>query len=67
MQSPQYNSDSKGEKLSVILPIEDYQNLLEELKGLKDIILYDEAMKDDGPSLLADEAFKLIEDKRNKM
>ncbi|MEA1884114.1 MAG: hypothetical protein U9N62_06305 [Thermotogota bacterium] len=32
--NPQYITDSKGEKISVILSIDDFQELLEELEDL---------------------------------
>ena len=66
MNTPQYITDSKGNKLSVVLPIEDYKKIIEELEELEDIRLYDEAMADKEPSLPIDEAFKLIEAKRKK-
>lgn len=43
----QYITDSIGEKISVILPIKDYEHLLEELEDMEDIRLYDEAKKED--------------------
>ena len=32
--NPSYITDEAGEKLSVILPVEEYENLLEELEDL---------------------------------
>ena len=61
---PQYITDDKGKKLSVVLPIEEYNTLLEELEELEDIRLYDEAKASDEPSIPIDEAFKMIEVKR---
>lgn len=43
MQAPQYITDDKGNKLSVIIPIKDYERLIEELEEWEDIRLYDEA------------------------
>ena len=43
----QFITDSNGKKVAVILPINDYQKILEELEDLEDIRLYDEAKKDD--------------------
>jgi hypothetical protein len=34
---PQYIIDSKGKKISVILPIADYQELLEDLEDLASV------------------------------
>lgn len=66
MNTPQYITDNKGNKLSVILPVKDYQKMVEELEELEDIRLYDEAMTSKEPSLPIDKAFKLIEAKRKK-
>lgn len=66
MSTPQFITDIKGKKLSVVLPIKDYQKILEELEELEDIRLYDEAMASKEPSLPIDKAFKLIEAKRKK-
>jgi hypothetical protein len=43
----QYITDLNGKKVSVVLPIKDYEYLLEELEELEDVCLYDEAKKDD--------------------
>lgn len=53
-QNPQYITDSTGNKLSVILPVKEYQKMIEELEELKDIRLYDEAKKDAGENLSLD-------------
>ncbi|MFA9212290.1 MAG: hypothetical protein ACEQSR_00385 [Candidatus Methylacidiphilales bacterium] len=44
---PQYIKDSKGKKSLVILPINEFDDLMEELEELEDIKLYDEAKKED--------------------
>ncbi|MFM9951604.1 MAG: hypothetical protein ACKV1O_26965 [Saprospiraceae bacterium] len=46
MMKPQYITDTDGKKLSVILPLEDYVQLIEALEDLEDIRLYDEAKAD---------------------
>lgn len=63
---PQYITDNTGKKLSVVLPIEEYNTILDELEELEDIRLYDEAKASDEPSVPIDEAFKLIEANRKK-
>ena len=45
--NPQFINDINGQKSLVVLPIKDYELLLEELEELEDIRLYDEAKKDD--------------------
>lgn len=61
---PQYITDDTGKKISVVLPIEEYHTIMEELEELQDIRLYDEAKGSDEPSIPIDEAFKMIEAKR---
>lgn len=49
----QYITDEQGKKLAIILPINEYKKMLEEIKELEDIRLYDEAKKeDDGKRVL---------------
>jgi len=60
----QFITDDKGKKLAVILPIKDYNEMIEELEELEDIKLYDKAKKDKDEALPIDEAFELIEQKR---
>jgi hypothetical protein len=63
---PQFVTDSNGKAVSVILPMKEFQSILEELEELEDIKLYDKAKKnDDGVRIPMDEAFRKIEAKRN--
>jgi len=43
MLSTNYITDDKGKKISVVLPIKQYEHLLEELEELEDIRAYDKA------------------------
>lgn len=43
----QYITDEKGKKLAVILPISEYEKMLEEIEDLEDIKLYDKTKKED--------------------
>ncbi len=61
---PQYITDNKGKKISVVLPIEEYQTILDEIDELKDIRLYDKAKASHEPSIPIEEAFQMIEAKR---
>lgn len=63
---PQYITDSSGKKISVILPIEEFKSIIDELEELEDIRLYDEVKADKGLSIPIDEAFEMIEAKRKK-
>lgn len=41
--SVRYVVDERGKRVSVMLPIEDYERLLEELEELEDVVAYREA------------------------
>ncbi len=59
----QFITDSKGKKIAVILPIEDYNKMIEDLEDIDDVRLYDEVKQLNEPSIPIEEAFKLIESK----
>ena len=61
---PQYITDSTGKKISVVLPVKEFKNIMEVLEDMDDIRLYDEAKADNEPSLPIDEAFEMIEANR---
>jgi len=61
---PQYITDQIGNKVSIILPIRDYERMIEELDELEDIRLYDEAKSSIQEYLTAEEVFRSIEAKR---
>ena len=64
MVHPQYITDSAGEKL-VVLPINEFNSIMEELEDIEDVRLYDEAKKNDtGERIPMEDAFKMIEAKR---
>ncbi len=58
--------DAKGKKVSVLLPIKDYQKLLEELEELEDIKAYDKATNRKQEFIPLDKALKEIEATRKK-
>lgn len=62
----QYITDKKGKKIAVILYIEDYKKMLDELEAIEDVKLYDKAKKEPAKFMVAEEAFKLIESERQK-
>lgn len=45
--------------------MKDFNAIIEELEEFEDIRLYDEAKKCSEPSIPIDDAFKMIENKRN--
>jgi hypothetical protein len=63
---PQYITDKAGKKISVVLPIKDFNAIMEELEELEDIKLYDKAKKSNEPSIPINDAFKMIEAKRKR-
>jgi hypothetical protein len=40
-RAPQFITDKKGNKISVVIPLSKYKKILEELEELEDIRLYD--------------------------
>jgi PHD/YefM family antitoxin component YafN of YafNO toxin-antitoxin module len=40
-KDPQYITDKKGKKLSVVISISQYEQMLEEIEELEDIRIYD--------------------------
>ena len=45
--TPHYITDNTGKKISVVLPIQEFKAIMEELEELEDIRLYDEGKKED--------------------
>ncbi|MFI5159607.1 MAG: hypothetical protein ACHQF4_12125 [Sphingobacteriales bacterium] len=61
---PQYIKDADGNPSLVILPIEEFDTIIEELEELEDIRLYDEAKKNDtGEPILFSEYLKIRKQK----
>lgn len=58
----QYITDQTGRKISVILPIETYKSLMEELNDIK---LYDEAKKSKEGFIPIEEAYNIVEMERS--
>ena len=65
--SKQYITDLKGERISVILPIRDYESMLEELEAWEDVRLYDQIKASGQEYLSAQEVFSNIEAKREML
>jgi ribosome maturation factor RimP len=38
---PQYITDENGAKISVILPVDEYERIIQELEDIEDVKLYD--------------------------
>ncbi|HEX3010171.1 MAG TPA: hypothetical protein VHO90_21415 [Bacteroidales bacterium] len=61
----QYITDPDGKKISVILPIRDYEKMLEELEELEDIKAYDRAKARKSQPIPFEQAMKEIDLLRN--
>jgi hypothetical protein len=64
--NPQFITDKKGKKLSVVFSMKEYNRLLEEMEDIEDVKLYDEAVSRKNEFVTIDEAFKQIKAKRKK-
>jgi hypothetical protein len=64
---PQFITDIKGKKVSAIIPIKEYNQILEELEDLEDIILYDQSKNDNEPAIPKSKAMQMIEAERKKL
>lgn len=62
----QFVTDDHGNKLAVILPIREYNKMVDDLEELEDIKLYDAAKKGKQEFVDAEQAFKEIEEARRK-
>ena len=65
--NPQFITDSTGKKISAILPMKEFNILLEELEELEDIRLYDESKNDDAPAIAKDIAMTIINEERKNL
>jgi hypothetical protein len=61
----QFITDIKGNKISVILPIKDYEKILEELEELENIKAYDRAKSMKSEPVPFEEAVRELEKIRN--
>lgn len=62
----QFVTDDHGKKLAVILPIKDYNKMIDDLEDMEDLKLYDKAKQQKQEFIDADQAFKEIEESRKK-
>lgn len=62
----QFITDNHGKKLAVILPIEEYDKMIDNLEELEDIKLYDKSKQGKQEFIDAEQAFKKIEESREK-
>jgi PHD/YefM family antitoxin component YafN of YafNO toxin-antitoxin module len=62
----QFVTDNNGKKLAVILPIKDYNKMMDDLEELEDIKLYDKAKEGKQEFIDAELAFKEIGESHKK-
>ena len=63
----QFITNNKGRKVSVILPMREYNKMIEELEELADVRAYDEDKSSDEESIPFEQAVKEIEAKRHDL
>ena len=62
--NPQYIIDKKGNRISVVISVTEFETIMDELEDLEDIRLYDDAKSVNESSIPIDKAFEMIEEKR---
>ena len=62
----QYVTDDNGKKVAVILPLDEYEKLLDDVDELQSIKAYDKAKSRKQEFTPAEEVFKRIERKRKR-
>ena len=63
---PQFITDIKGNKDAAVIPIDEYNQILEEREELEDIFLYDQSKNDNQHAIFGSKAMKMIELERKK-
>jgi len=64
MMKTQYITDDHGKKVAVVVPVKDYEKLMDELDELECIKAYDKAKARKQEFIPASDVFKAIEQKR---
>ncbi len=63
---PEFVVDSKDEKKAVLIPLDEWHRLMEEIEELEDIRAYDKAKSKSEKSIPFDEAVRMIKSKTKK-
>lgn len=63
----EYITDTNGRKISVILPIEEYEQMMKQLEELEDIKAFDKAMKNESEEISIHDTFREIESIRHEL
>ena len=64
MEPPRYITDSDGNRVAVVLDLEQYERLLDAAEELEDIQAYDEAKASGDEAVPFDQAVRKIEQQR---
>lgn len=68
MPTPKFITDNTGKKLAVVLPIKEYNKLIEELEDLDDVKEFDKVKReDDGSRITMDDYIKNRKSKSNNV
>jgi hypothetical protein len=59
MTKAQYITDTSGNRVSVIVSLQDYEKMLAAMEELEDIAAYDKAKNNSSDYIAIDEAFEL--------
>jgi hypothetical protein len=62
---PQYVTDNAGKKIAVMIPVREYELMLQELEEIEDVKLYD-AVKSRGEKSIPFDTFLTQREKRNR-
>ncbi len=62
----QFITDNSGHKLAIILPIKDYNKMIEDLEDIDDIKMFDESKIGKREFKNAEDVFNEIEDSRKQ-
>ncbi len=63
--NPQFITDARGKRKSVILTIKEYENLIEQLEDAEDVRLYDEVKARNEPTIPFEDYLKAFEARKN--
>ena len=60
----QFLTDEKGKKISIVIPLEEYNRILEDLEELEDIRLFDAVKAKNEKSIPIDQYLKIRQKKK---
>lgn len=63
--NPKFITDDNGNKISVIIPLDEFELLMNKLDEIEDLILYDSSKTSITESIPAQQLYKDMEERRN--